>query len=304
MAENSHIEWTHHTWNPWTGCTKVSEGCTYCYMYREKERYRPAGEKYEALTDHQRAYYDPKIVLRSKGNFKKPLSWHKGLTGQEPLTERLVFTCSYSDFFHEKADEWRAEAWQVIRDTPNLTYQILTKRPERVLGCLPPDWAGGYPNVWLGTTVENQKAALRLPLLKTWPAVVRFVSFEPLLGPICFSDVKEIWAWTPANAPTDPWYNFPFEWAIIGGESGNNTGKYRYRECKTHWLIDLADDLREGNVPTFMKQLGTNLATEYGLKDRHGRDWAEWPNRLRVRQFPLGMDAVTPPIVQPDLFNS
>src|SRR5688572_24986243 len=128
MSDQTAIEWTDKTWNPWHGCTAVSAGCDLCYMFREKRQY---GQ-------------NPELVVRSKTKFRDPLRWH------EP--ER-VFTCSWSDFFHVAADPWRPDAWQIIRDTPHLTYQILTKRPGRIRRCLPDDWGAGYPNVWLMTTV-------------------------------------------------------------------------------------------------------------------------------------------------------
>lgn len=308
MAENSNIEWTRHTWNPWTGCTKVSEGCRYCYMYREKERYRPEGEKWDALTEHQQQYYDPTIVLRSEGNFKKPLTWHKKLTGQEPLTERLVFTCSYSDFFHEDADGWRPEAWEIIRKTPNLVYQILTKRPERVLDCLPSDWGEkGYPNVWLGTTVENQQQAHnRLKLLWLWTAAVKWVSFEPLLGPIDLYDIPTLWTYDfVGEEVVDKELRLPFDWVIVGGESGNQSGKYRFRPCELSWLQGVVDVCQASGIPVFVKQLGTYLNNHFCLNDHHGRDWSYWPEALRVRQFPQGIEVPKPVFkpLQPDLFS-
>lgn len=102
MAQESKIQWTDGTWNPWHGCIKVSEGCKFCYMYRDKDRYG----------------LDPTDVQRSKSNFRDPLKW------KEP---KKVFTCSWSDFFIEQADEWRAEAWEIIKNTPHLTYQILSQ---------------------------------------------------------------------------------------------------------------------------------------------------------------------------------
>ena len=107
MAIQSKIQWTNATWNPWHGCKKVSPGCKFCYMYRDKERYNQ----------------DPTTVLKSKTKFNAPLQWN------EP---KLIFTCSWSDWFIEEADQWRAEAWKIIKNTPHHTYQILTKRPERI----------------------------------------------------------------------------------------------------------------------------------------------------------------------------
>ena len=186
MGDKTAISWTEKTWNPWQGCTKVSPGCAHCYMFRDKRKY---GQ-------------NPEVVVRSKDpTFYAPLKW------KEPA---LVFTCSWSDFFHADADNWREEAWEIIRKTPHLTYQILTKRPERILEHLPSDWgAFGYPNVWLGTSVENQRwAKVRIPLLLQVPAVIRFLSCEPLLGPLdlvaAVGDVdSESDAWDEVNMLDD-----------------------------------------------------------------------------------------------------
>ena len=112
VSATTEIEWTEATWNPWMGCTKVSPGCAHCYMFREQRQYGR----------------DPETVVRSKTKFREPMKWAEG---------RLVFTCSWSDWFHEGADAWRPEAWEIVRATPQHTYQILTKRPERIVDHLP-----------------------------------------------------------------------------------------------------------------------------------------------------------------------
>lgn len=232
MSETTAISWTDSTWNPWQGCTKVSPGCAHCYMFRDKVKY---GQ-------------DPSKVIRSKDpTFYKPLGW------KEP---RKVFTCSWSDFFHKDADPWRAEAWQVIRDTPHLTYQILTKRPERLLYCLPGDWGAGYPNVWLGTSVENQRwARERIPLLMKVPARVRFLSCEPLLGPLDLSTVT-----LPNGGMCHPLGvdegNYPrqgyvgrIHWVIVGGESGPG-----FRPMNRDWARAIRDECARKRVPFWYKQ--------------------------------------------------
>lgn len=249
MGEKSEIEWTDATWNPWHGCVKVSPGCKFCYMYRDKDRWKQ----------------DPTKVIRSRSNFYDPLKW----TGR-----RLIFSCSWSDFFIEQADEWRSEAWDIIKRTPQHTYQILTKRPERVLECLPDDWGDGYPNVWLGVSIETEKQQPRAAILNAIPAVVRFVSFEPLIGPTPW--VREYEA---------------LDWIIIGGESGNDSGKYGYRPMDIQWMMNLMEGARSAHVPTFVKQTGTQLARVLGLKDRHGKKADEWPKWMRVREFPKNSGA-------------
>lgn len=219
MSERTGIEWTDKTWNPWHGCTKVSPGCAHCYMYRDKARY---GQ-------------DPEVVQRSKTTFRDPLKW------RDPAR---VFTCSWSDFFHEAADEWRPEAWEIIRQTPHLTYQILTKRIERVGAHLPENWGNGWPNVWLGTSVENQRHAYRAHVLAQIPAALRFVSAEPLLGPVKFvvyHDGSGEYFWSLER----------IHWVIVGGESGPNA-----RPMNLEWARSLRDDCRQYGVAFFLKQLG------------------------------------------------
>jgi protein gp37 len=208
MSETTGIEWTDKTWNPWMGCTKVSPGCAHCYAEREHLKYK--------LPDFA-------AVRRAKTTFNSPLKW------KEPAR---VFTCSWSDWFHEGADAWRDEAWDIIRQTPHLTYQILTKRPERIAAHLP---TGGLPlNVWLGVSVENQRHVGRIDALRDTPAVVRFVSAEPLLGPLSLDG-----------------YLDTLNWVIVGGESGPDA-----RPMKEEWARTLRDECADWGVRFFLKQLG------------------------------------------------
>lgn len=212
MAEHSGIEWTDATWNPWYGCAEVSPGCAHCYARREMERY---GRDFDTVT-------------RSKTKFTDPLTWK---------TPRIVFTCSWSDWFHDAADGWRDEAWDVIRQTPQHTYLILTKRIERAPERLPWSAFGDpWPNVWLGVSVENQRFAHRLSILNTLPAAVRFCSAEPLLGPLSISEHLG-----PHRV----------SWVIGGGESGAD-----YRETDLAWLRSLRDQCIAQRAKFFLKQLG------------------------------------------------
>lgn len=291
MADNSQIQWTNATWNPWHGCHKVSDGCKFCYMFRDKERHGQA----------------PNVVLRSKSTFNDPLKW------REP---KRVFTCSWSDFFIAEADEWRAEAWEIIKKTSHLTYQILTKRPENIVDRLPDDWGRGYENVWLGVSVENQNAAFeRIPILLDLPAKIKFLSLEPLLEPIDLTPFIFDWrcascgeygledhVWLnddetgeicphceETNSISDTQFgnegNY-IDWAIIGGESGNQTGKYRFRPCEIDWINNLVHQFKLAEIPVFVKQLGTHLSAQMKLKDAHGGDIAEFPADLQIREFP------------------
>ena len=152
MGQNTSIEWADHTWNPWSGCHKVSQGCKGCYMFAGKKRWGQNGN----------------VVVRSKTTFSDPLRW------KDPAR---VFTCSWSDWLIEEADVWRPEAYDIIRATPHLEYLILTKRIERAAEHFPADLS----NVWLGVSVEDQKNKYRIDLLRETPAAVRFLSLEPLL---------------------------------------------------------------------------------------------------------------------------
>ena len=234
MAKETHIEWTTSTHNPWRGCHKISPGCANCYMFRMQRRYGR----------------DPGVVVRSKTTFLDPLKW------KDP---RLIFTCSWSDFFIEDADPWRTEAWDVIRATPLHTYQILTKRPENISDRLPDDWP--LPNVWLGVTVEDRINGLpRIDILRGIPTAVRFISAEPLLEDLGEVDLSGI------------------DWAIIGGESGPKA-----RRIKPEWARSLRDQCVEAGIPLFFKQWGE--FDEFGKrvgKQKAGRilddrEWVEMP---------------------------
>ena len=272
MAFNSGIQSTDATWNPWHGCTKVSPGCKFCYMYRGKEQYKQ----------------DPTIVQRSKTRFNDPLKWDQG---------RLIFTCSWSDFFIEEADEWRTEAWQIILMTQQHFYQILTKRPERIANNLPFECGPVKPgsgirfvptNMILITSAEDQKT-----FDERWPIMKKFkteaglkigLSLEPLLSPIDIRSALEDWKSQP-------------DWVIVGGESGNDNGKWKYRPCEIEWIENVVLVCREFGIPVFVKQLGTFLAKKMGYKDRAGGDMNEWPTveedlYLRFREFPNFMTAI------------
>lgn len=252
MGAQTGISWTEATWNPFYGCSKVSEGCKNCYMYRDQIRYGN----------------NPAIVQKSKTNFDKPLKWKEG---------KLIFTCSWSDFFIEEGDQYRDELWKIIKATPQHTYQILTKRPERIKQCLPADWGSGYENVWLGISAENQQRYdERLKQFSHIEAKVKFLSLEPLLSDIwLFREYAEI---------------YPFKelinWVIIGGESGNMQGKFVARECNLQWIYSLVQQCMLVDVPVFVKQFGTILAYDLRYNDKAGANMAEWPEPLRIQQYP------------------
>lgn len=226
MADFSAIEWTEATWNPWHGCERISPGCAHCYMYRDKKRY---GQ-------------DPSTVTRSKTTFDAPGKWKRA---------KIIFTCSWSDFFIEQADGWRAEAWDVIRSTPQHTYQILTKRPDRIRPHLPPDWPLG--NVWLGVSVENPRFYWRVEALGEVDARVRFLSLEPLLAPMEQLPLQGI------------------SWAIVGGESGPGC-----RPMKPEWVRSIREQCATAGVPFFFKQWG-GVRKNVNGRTLDGRVWDGMP---------------------------
>jgi protein gp37 len=222
LAENSGIEWTTHTFNPWIGCTKVSPACDHCYAEAYDKRYS-GGIHWGAKAARRRTGTD---------NWRKPLRWNKqaALDGVRPR----VFCASLADVFDNAVPaEWRADLWKLIRDTPNLDWLLLTKRPQNIAKMLPDDWGSGYANVWLGTTVENQtEADRRIPHLLSVSAAVKFLSCEPLLGRVDLSG-----------------YLHGLSWAITGGESGPE-----FRHAEPDWFRLMRDQCAAANVPFLFKQ--------------------------------------------------
>lgn len=248
--EQSKIQWTDHTWNVARGCTKVDADCKFCYMYRDGERFK----------------YNAQQVIKTKTKMNFPLKL------KEPSK---IFTSSLTDVFHPDIDSYRHEIWDIIRQCPQHTFQILTKRPERIADHLPPDWGPEkFSHVWLGTSVGSHAGTYRAAELvvltsRVWTGKI-FLSMEPLHD---FVDI-------------DPVIMKCFDWVIVGGESGNETGKYRYRPCDLSWIEIIVHQCKKLGVPVFVKQLGTQLSKELGLKDRHGGDINEFPAHLQVREFP------------------
>jgi protein gp37 len=218
MGTKTAAETVDHTQNFWVGCHKVSEGCDHCYA-------RVATEK--RGLDFS--------VVRQTETWKDPLKWQR--EGFKLSHVRKVFSCSYGDFFHPHADQWRPGAWQIIRDTPNLIWSLLTKRAELIAGRLPEDWGSGYRNVWLGVSVEMKKYAGRMDLLREIPAVVRYVMCEPLLEDL---------------TPEIDEHLEGFHWLLAGGESGNGTTNYRPMDLQ--WARKLRDVCAAKAIPFYFKQ--------------------------------------------------
>lgn len=258
MGATTEIQWTDLTWNVARGCRKVDKDCLHCYMYRD------------SLNETR---YNPKEIAQTKTVFNLPLRY-KETKSKVWHGKPLVFTSSLTDVFLEELDSYRNEMWDIIRRCPHLIFQILTKRPERIKQCLPPFWHEIKNNVWLGTSVGHKEASYRIAelvvLTTQVPVGTIFLSLEPL----------------QESLHIKPELLRPFDWVIVGGESGNENGKYRYRECRMEWIENILLDCANSNVPVFVKQLGTYLSKELGLKHRHGGEMEEWPAHLRVRDFP------------------
>jgi protein gp37 len=246
MGIETGISWCDATWNPWMGCRKVSAGCKNCYAEKDALRYGK----------------DFKSIVRSKTTFRNPQKWWN------LKVDSKIFTCSISDFFIEEADVWRKEAWEIIKNTP-FTYLILTKRPERMLECLPDDWNEGYKNVWLGVSAENQEYAdKRIPILLSIPSIVHFISIEPMLSKINLRFPKS------KNPSNDVW-------VIVGGESG-----FHARSMDINWAMNIKDQCNDAGVAFFMKQLSQ--------KDfpKTFRDFNLFPSDLQIREYPKQKEGI------------
>lgn len=255
MAKTN-IEWTDFSWNVARGCRKKNEDCKNCYMFRDS-------------FDGTR--YNPRMVVKTKSVFTLPLKIKE--TKSECWEGKpLVFTSSLTDWAIEEIDPYRNEMWDIIRRCPHLIFQLLTKRPERLPDVLPPDWGDGWDNVWIGTSTGSNKSTNFIELMLRVPSKTYFVSFEPLHEQIDCSSIREHFK--------------KIHWAVIGGESGNATGKFNARACEIGWITGLAYELKQQGVAVFIKQTGTVIAKKESYKDRHGRDWNEWPDYLRIREFP------------------
>lgn len=249
MAENSGIEWTHHTFNPWIGCTKVSAACDNCYAEAWDKRF--GGERWGPHSPRQRT---------SPANWQKPIKWNREAAAKG--VRYRVFCASLADVFDNHGSitsGWRGDLWHLIARTPHLDWLLLTKRPQNIKKMLPdsygaPAWGGGWPNVWLGTTIEDQtEADRRIPHLVKVPAVVHFLSMEPLQGSVDLRSVRH----GHASA-----INY-LEWIIVGGESG-----HQYREAKAEWFRSLRDQCKEAGIPFLFKQWSGRSQKEIKAKGR------------------------------------
>lgn len=260
--KKSKIGWTDHTWNVARGCQKVSEECKYCYMYRDSERYKN---------------YNPQTpVITSESTLKLPYS--KGFREKklENGSRPLIFTSSLTDPFLVELDQYRDRMWRTMRENKDLIFLVLTKRPERIIQFLPEDWGDGYENVWLGTSVGMQKNIHRIEHLLNTPSKHHFLSAEPLIGELDLIDSDFLKSVIGSKT---------LDWVIVGGESGNDNGLWRYRECKLEWIEKIVNQCKESNTPVFVKQMGTFLSKHLEIS-RHGDAVEEFPHNLQIQDFP------------------
>lgn len=253
MAETQ-IEWTDATWNPVAGCSIVSAGCTHCYAMDMAKRLDAMGvHKYAQLTRRsgKRTIWNGMVRL-DKDSLNIPYRWRK---------PRKIFVNSMSDLFHEKVtDKFIFDVWKVMRETPQHNYQILTKRPDRMAKLVYSKIGDILPNVWLGTSIEDKSAVQRISFLRDAPAAIRFISFEPLIGPVGTVDLRGI------------------HWAIVGGESGKSA-----RPIREEWIDEIYSQCLPTGTAFFFKQWGawgkdnTKRSKKANGREYRGRTWDEMP---------------------------
>lgn len=275
------ISWARSTFNPWWGCTRWSAGCNACYA--ETLDHRWGGDHWGKGATRR---------VASDAYWRGPIRWNAAAAKEQDAALRAgkapspwrVFCASMCDVFDaEVPQEWRDRLWALIAATPHLTWMLLTKRPENVRAMLPAGWLQTpRDNVWIGCTVEDQAAAdKRLASFREIPAVVRFVSYEPALGPV---------GWTP-------WLGFA-SWLIVGGESGPKA-----RPFQIQWARDTVRTCRDAGIAPFVKQMGSRPMI--GGEARvyftgKGDDPTEWPAYIRVQEFPDTPRASPLPAIDPD----
>jgi len=249
MATTSSIEWTEVTWNPTTGCDRLSAGCDNCYALTLAKRLKAMGQPRYQVDGDPRTSGPGFGVALHEDVLDAPYHWKR---------PRIVFVNSMSDLFHAKVPAaYLSQIFKVMADTPQHTYQVLTKRSRRLRLMAPSlDWA---PNIWMGVSVEDEREAYRVDDLRSVPAAVRFLSCEQMLGPLSSLDLSEI------------------GWVIVGGESGPNA-----RPLNPAWATDLRDKCVSEDVPFFFKQWG-GRTPKHGGRLLHGRTWDQMPLGLSVR---------------------
>ncbi len=304
MGEHTNIEWCHHTFNPWRGCTQVSPGCDHCYAEAWSKR-NPA--QLGTWGD------DGERVIAGDSYWRTPLRWDS--LAAEAGERRRVFCASLADVFEDRPELEgpRERLFALIYDTPNLDWLLLTKRPanaKRMLEALlwreeSLAWPGGGdfywpppPNLWLGVTAEDhERADERIPVLLDTPAAIRFVSYEPAIGPVDWWEVALAQGFTQDDIGDGVTYPRRVDWIIVGGESGPHA-----RPFDLAWARDAIAQGHAAGAAVFVKQLGARpfvspehdgaTGYELSLASRKGGDVDEWPEDLRVREIPTPVRVV------------
>lgn len=234
MADNSSIEWTEATWNPVTGCSKISPGCAHCYAERMAKRLKGMGNS---------NYANGFELTLQPHMLQRPLEWK---------SPKRIFVNSMSDLFHKDVPtEYIEQVFSIMREAHWHQFQVLTKRSARLERLSPSlDWP---PNVWMGVSVESKEYAFRIDHLRNTSAAVKFLSLEPLLGPLDELNLSGI------------------DWAIVGGESGPGA-----RPCLRSWVVSIRKQCKAARVPFFFKQWGGFNKKKSG-RQLDGRTWDEFP---------------------------
>jgi len=234
-------------WNPWHGCHKLSDGCRHCYIYRSDEK---RGRDSSLVTRNEK--FDLSLQKKKNGEFKIP-------------SGNLVYTCFSSDFLVEDADEWRPEAWKMMKLRSDLHFLFITKRIDRLQECIPSDWGEGYENVTICCTMENQdRVDYRLPIYKAAPIKHKIIICEPLLSNIDFSTFLGDWV----------------EQIVVGGESG-----YEARICDYDWVLNIREQCINSGTSFWFKQTGSKL-----LKDGKTYKIARQFQHSQARKSELNID--------------
>jgi protein gp37 len=243
VADKTLIAWTDHTWNPWMGCHKVSQGCTHCYAETLTKNRMGRPDMWGLTGERQRT---------GGAVWARPDRWN--LDAMACRVPARTFCASLADVFedHRGPNEWRSDVFDVIRRCRWLDWQLLTKRPENLERMLPDDWGAGWPHVWLGTSIEDNRVAERSEQLTSVPAIVHFISYEPAIGPFDAVSLTDI------------------EWLIAGGESGPG-----YRPMDLDWVRDVRARCDKTGVAFFFKQ-DAAPRTEMGI-DALGEVVREYP---------------------------
>lgn len=248
MGDRSAIEWTEATWNPTTGCDRTSSGCDHCYALTLAARLKTMGQpKYQNDGDPRTSGPGFGVTLHPD-TLELPRTWS---------SPRTVFVNSMSDLFHPRVpDDYIQQVFEVMMSTPRHTYQLLTKRSKRLAQLATIlEWP---PNVWVGVSIESARYAFRADHLRAVNPAVRFLSLEPLLGPLHSLDLTGI------------------DWVIVGGESGRGA-----RAINPDWVLDLRDQCVTAHVPFFFKQWG-GRTSKAGGRELLGRTWSQMPPAFAV----------------------